>query len=233
MARRIVLTMLALIGALLVTTVVPLGLITTGHERSSFREDTELFARALAGFAEDRLDDQSRSITLSRALTQAHRAGEQVRVYDVRRRVIMGTGGTDLTVPASDLTAALHGRTVLDTSTDDRLRVIVPVTGDRGDAIVGVVVLSRSSDELEERVSVLWAWLISVGGGRAGRRCGGRDRAGPLGQPPAERAGWRGPAAGRRRAGHPVVGRARAARGSPAGAELQHDGGPAGIPGAR
>ncbi len=163
MARRIVLTMLALIGALLVTTVVPLGLITTGHERSSFREDTELFARALAGFAEDRLDDQSRSITLSRALTQAHRAGEQVRVYDVRRRVIMGTGGTDLTVPASDLTAALHGRTVLDTSTDDRLRVIVPVTGDRGDAIVGVVVLSRSSDELEERVSVLWAWLISVG----------------------------------------------------------------------
>ena len=58
MARRIVLTMLALIGALLVTTVVPLGLITTGHERSSFREDTVLFARALAGFAEDRLDDQ-------------------------------------------------------------------------------------------------------------------------------------------------------------------------------
>jgi len=37
MARRIVLTMLALIGALLVTTVVPLGLIATGHERSSFR----------------------------------------------------------------------------------------------------------------------------------------------------------------------------------------------------
>ena len=57
MARRIVLTMLALIGALLVTTVVPLGLITTGHERSSFREDTVLSARALAGLAEDRLAD--------------------------------------------------------------------------------------------------------------------------------------------------------------------------------
>ena len=58
MARRIVLTMLALIGALLVTTVVPLGLITTGHERSSFRQDTMLSARALAGLAEDRLADQ-------------------------------------------------------------------------------------------------------------------------------------------------------------------------------
>ena len=58
MARRIVLTMLALIGALLVTTVVPLGLITTGHEGSSFRQDTVLSARALAGLAEDRLADR-------------------------------------------------------------------------------------------------------------------------------------------------------------------------------
>jgi len=163
MVRRIVLTMLALIGALLVTTVVPLGLITTGHERSSFREDTELFARALAGFAEDRLDDQYRSITLTRALMQAQRAGEQVRVYNSSRRLIVTTGGGDLGVSASKFTAALHGRTVLDNSVDDRLRVIAPVTGDRGDTIVGVVVLSRSTGELEERVGVLWAWLISVG----------------------------------------------------------------------
>ena len=163
MARRIVLTMLALIGALLVTTVVPLGLITTGHERSSFREDTELFARALAGFAEDRLDDQYHSITLTRALVQAQRAGEQVRVYNTSRRVAVTTGGHDLGVSASQFTAALHGRTVLDSSVDDRLRVIAPVTGDRGDTIVGVVVLSRSTDELEERVGVLWAWLITVG----------------------------------------------------------------------
>ncbi|HEY2127104.1 MAG TPA: HAMP domain-containing sensor histidine kinase [Streptosporangiaceae bacterium] len=163
MARRIVLTMLALIGALLVTTVVPLGLITTGHERSSFREDTTLFARALAGFAEDRLDDQTSSITLTRALVQAQRAGEQVRIYDSRRRVIISTGGRDLGVPAGQLTAALGGRTVLDSTADDRLRVIAPVTGDRGGAIVGVVVLSRSTDELEERVGVLWAWLITVG----------------------------------------------------------------------
>ena len=53
MARRIVLTMLALIGALLVTTVVPMGLITTGHERSSFQQETMLSARALAGLGVD------------------------------------------------------------------------------------------------------------------------------------------------------------------------------------
>ncbi len=163
MARRIVLTMLALIGALLVTTVVPLGLITAGHERSSFRDDTALFARALAGFAEDRLDGQAHSVTLTRALAEAQRAGEQVRVYDTGRRVIAGTGGADLTVRAAVLTAALHGRTVEDAAPGDRLRVIAPVTGDRGGMIVGAVVLSRSTDELEERVGVLWAWLISVG----------------------------------------------------------------------
>ncbi|HUY44784.1 MAG TPA: HAMP domain-containing sensor histidine kinase [Streptosporangiaceae bacterium] len=163
MVRRIVLTMLALIGALLVTTVVPLGLITTGHERSSFREDTTLSARALAGFAEDRLADRPHGGTLARSLAQAQRAGEQVRLYDAERRVVTGTSGRDLAIPAATLTAALHGRTIVGTGTDDRLQVIVPVLGDRGVAVVGAVVLSRSAAELEERVGVLWTWLATVG----------------------------------------------------------------------
>ena len=48
MARRIVLTVVALISALLVTTVVPLGLLTTVRELDTFREATVLCARALA-----------------------------------------------------------------------------------------------------------------------------------------------------------------------------------------
>ena len=48
MARRIVLTMLSLVGALLVTAVIPLGWLTTARERDSFREDTVLSARAFA-----------------------------------------------------------------------------------------------------------------------------------------------------------------------------------------
>ena len=162
MARRIVLTMLALIGALLVTAVVPLGLITTGHERSSFRQDTTLSAQALAGVAEDRLADQPPAGTLSASLVQARHSGEQVEVYDARRQLVASTGGQGLGVPAATLTAALGGRTVVDTHADDRLRVVVPVEGDRTDAIVGVVVLSRSAEELEERVGVLWTWLGAV-----------------------------------------------------------------------
>ena len=94
MARRIVLTMLALIGALLVTTVVPLGLITTSHEGSSFRQDTILSAQALAGLAEDRLADRPPAgiAAVARALAQSRRAGEQVRVYSAGRRLVTGTG---------------------------------------------------------------------------------------------------------------------------------------------
>jgi hypothetical protein len=162
MARRIVLTMLALIGALLVTTVVPMGLITTGHERSSFQQETMLSARALAGLAEDRLADPPPAgvAAVAGALGQARRAGEQVRVYSASRRLVTGTGG-DAAIPAATLTTALRGRTVVDTSVDDRLQVTVPVPGDRARAVVGAVVLSRSSAELEERVGVLWSWLAA------------------------------------------------------------------------
>jgi signal transduction histidine kinase len=162
MARRIVLTMLALIGALLVTTVVPLGLITTGHERSSFRQDTLLSARALAGLAEDRLADRPPAGTaaVTRALGQARQAGEQILVYSAGRRLVTGTAGS--AVPAAMLTSALHGHTIVDHQIDDRLRVTVPVLGDSGGVVVGAVVLSRSSAELEERVRVLWTWLAAV-----------------------------------------------------------------------
>jgi len=162
MARRIVLTMLALIGALLVTAVVPLGLITTGHERSSFRQDSRLSALALAGVAEDRLADRPPTGTLSTSLIQARHSGEQVAVYDTQRQVVASTGGPGLAAPAAALTAALGGRTVVDSHADDRLQVVVPVEGDRNNDVVGVVVLSRSAEELEERVGVLWTWLGAV-----------------------------------------------------------------------
>jgi signal transduction histidine kinase len=160
MARRIVLTMLALIGALLVTTVVPLGLITTSHEGSSFRQDTILSARALAGLAEDRLADRPPAgiAAVARVLAQSRRAGEQVRIYSAGRRLVTGAAA----VSAAALTSALRGRLVVDSRAEDRLRVTAPVMGDNGDTVVGAVVLSRSSQELEEQVGVLWTWLAAV-----------------------------------------------------------------------
>ncbi len=163
MARRIVLTMLALIGALLITTIVPLGLITTGRERSSFRQDTTLSAQALAGVAEDNLADHPPGRALGRALAQARRDGEQVRVYDARRQLVASAGNGGPPVSAATLAAVLHGRAITDTTGDDRMGIIVPVSNDGdGGGVVGAVLLARSTSELEERVAVLWAWLAAV-----------------------------------------------------------------------
>ena len=65
MARRIALTMLSLVGALLLGAVVPLGLITTARERASFRQDTVLTARALAATAEDGLTEPGHSTAIA------------------------------------------------------------------------------------------------------------------------------------------------------------------------
>jgi signal transduction histidine kinase len=99
---------------------------------------------------------------VTRALAQARRAGDQVLIYNAGRMVAIGTS-VDAAIPAATLTSALHGRTVVDTKVDDRLRVTAPVFGDSGNTVVGAVVLSRSSTELEERVGVLWTWLAAVG----------------------------------------------------------------------
>ena len=52
MARRVVLTMLALVSALLIVAVVPLGLITAGREQDSFQMATVMSAQALATAAD-------------------------------------------------------------------------------------------------------------------------------------------------------------------------------------
>jgi hypothetical protein len=52
MARRVVLTMLALVSALLITAVAPLGLLTSGREQDSFRTSTMMSAQTLATVAE-------------------------------------------------------------------------------------------------------------------------------------------------------------------------------------
>ena len=172
MARRIVFTMLALVGALLVTAVVPLGLLTTARERGTFREETLLSARAFAALAEDGLTKQMGSQATASFLSRGSLSGEAGWVYNtagrlvahVRRPVTTGdsddTGGTNLWVPAAMVAATLrHGGAIV-TEVQDQLRVAMTVSDGR--TPVGVVVLARSTAELEERLRVLWAGLAAI-----------------------------------------------------------------------
>jgi signal transduction histidine kinase len=169
MARRIILTMLALIGVLLAAAVVPLGLITTGHERAFFRDDTFFSAGTLASFAEDRIADGARGSALTRTLARARRLGEQVRVYDAGGHLVAANGGAGMAVSPATLARVLEaGNATVTQATEvgNRLRVVVPVRNDDGNGIVGAVVLSRSTAGLDQRLRMLWIWLgvVAVAG---------------------------------------------------------------------
>jgi signal transduction histidine kinase len=165
MARRIVLTVVALIGALLITTVVPLGLLTTARERDTFRQDTALSARALAAVAEENLTDHRVTPTLASSLVHAARRGDQVWVFSAAGRLVAVTGGAsaaDLPVPPGIVAAVGRTGTAVTSEVSDRLWVVVGVRPGGLSTSAGVVVLSRSTGELDERLRVLWAWLIAV-----------------------------------------------------------------------
>jgi signal transduction histidine kinase len=171
MARRIALTMLSLVGALLLTAVVPLGLITTARERASFRQDTVLTARAFAATAEDALTEPGHSPAITTFLARARMSGEDGWVYDAAGRPIAHTGGVVVPaghdgpaapVPAGTIRAVQRDGGTSITQVDDRLQVAVAVDTASGQPPAGVVVLARSTSELDERLRVLWAVLAAI-----------------------------------------------------------------------
>src|SRR5690349_14412947 len=173
MARRIALTMLSLIGALLLGAVVPLGLITTARERASFRQDTVLTARAFAAIAEDGVNEPGRSPAVAAFLARARKSGEAGWVYNTAGRLIAHSTGTvspgGLVLPArpaapvqATMRAIQRGGGISITQPPGRLQVAVAVDAASGQPSVGLVVLARPTAELDERLRVLWAVLATI-----------------------------------------------------------------------
>jgi signal transduction histidine kinase len=171
MARRIALTMLSLVGALLLTAVVPLGMITTARERASFREDTLLTAQAFAATAEDVLTEPGHSPAIAAFLTRARMVGETGWVYDAAGRLVARTSpagppaegsGPAAPAPAATIRAVQRGGGTSVSQVQDRLQVAVAVDTASGRPPSGVVVLARSTTELDERLRVLWAVLAAI-----------------------------------------------------------------------
>ncbi|HEY6279946.1 MAG TPA: HAMP domain-containing sensor histidine kinase [Streptosporangiaceae bacterium] len=165
MARRIVLTMLALIGALLVSAVIPLGLLASGRERDAFQEGTTLSARTLAALAEENLADHSPYPSLGPSLARLSHPGDQVWVLSLAGRMVAVAGGAtarNLPVGGASIAAALRSSGSVSFEVNGRIQVITSVRDATVGAAVGVVVLSRSTEELDERLRVLWAWMAAV-----------------------------------------------------------------------
>jgi signal transduction histidine kinase len=162
--RRIALSVLALITALLVLAVVPLGLLMTQHEREAFRQTAQATDLAIGSAAEEHLSDHHPTAAMVRLLDQTWGRGDCAAVYDASGRTVAkatcdtASGGA---VPGlvKAVLADPESRTV---QTDDRLTLATPI-GDAGHP-VGVAVLSRSLEPMKEQLVALWGGLIVIGG---------------------------------------------------------------------
>lgn len=165
MSRRIALAFTALLAALLVLAVVPLGVSMTNNERNSFRYGTESAAHQAASAAEEFLADHHGTTAMNSALAAAAARGDCAAVFGPDAAVFASTpcdAATDGNA-REILSEALAARS--DTTAQDGawLRVAVPISDDEKSA--GAVVLARSADPVNDRISAMWGWLILIGAG--------------------------------------------------------------------
>jgi signal transduction histidine kinase len=165
MARRIVLTMLLLVSALLVTAVAPLGLLIAGREHDSFQMETIMSAQALASAAQPGLGHSSRPV-LTPAFVHARARSDEVWVFNSDAKMIKSFGGArqeNLPVPPATVTGVLGKDGGMAVSTrGGELRVALSVDGTMGRLPAGALVLARPTGELDDRLRMLWTWLIGV-----------------------------------------------------------------------
>jgi signal transduction histidine kinase len=160
MASRIVLTVLALITALLAIVAVPLGLVTAAQDRRDFQDETVTSATTLANVAEERIGDGAQGRALERSIRELTAAGDRVTVYNAAGREIAGSLGRP--VAAGHVTAGRPDASPRLYPLEGRLLVLSPIVPDRGSGSIGTVALSRSTEPLDHRDMVLWTLIGAV-----------------------------------------------------------------------
>jgi signal transduction histidine kinase len=160
-ARRIVLTVLALIVVVLGIVAVPLGLITAGQDMRDFRDQTVAAAATLASMAEERLDDGRAAPALDRSVRQLAGDGDRVSVFDAAGRRIAGTARPP-EISGSQLARAQTGGPPALYPADDWILVAAPVLRDSGTGTVGSVMLARPTTAVDHRIALLWALIAAV-----------------------------------------------------------------------
>jgi signal transduction histidine kinase len=161
--RRISLAFLALITGLLVLAVVPLGVSMSNNENTSFRYAGRSAALQLSSDVEEYLSDHHADVSMRTAIASAAKEGDCAAVYNASGTMLATTPcGVAAAADARALVSSAFAGHSVTTSQDGRwLRVAAPV-GDNGN-LVGAVVYARSADSLNDRITVVWAWLVLIG----------------------------------------------------------------------
>jgi DNA-binding response OmpR family regulator len=129
---RIVASFLAVLAAVLVAVVIPLGLIVTAQQARDFTDQVDRVALTVGALAEEHLDDRAPVSVLKRVLDRLADDGYRIAVLDSRGEVVAHAG---LTIPAATLQAAAAGAQIPRT---DVPIIIVSARGEEVDRVIGL-----------------------------------------------------------------------------------------------
>ncbi|GHH75273.1 two-component sensor histidine kinase [Streptomyces sulfonofaciens] len=166
MTRRVCAGVILLVGVILMLAVVPLGWSMVHSERTSFRNAISDAAASLSAAAEEALSDHHPGTEMTRLVRRAVTQGDCAAVYDITGRTVdaggcSGTGHGPGRAPVERARrAALSGRGTHETQDGHWLTVAVPV-GEGADT-TGVAVLSRSTEDLDDRILIMLSWLVLI-----------------------------------------------------------------------
>jgi signal transduction histidine kinase len=161
MTRRLSLALFAFTAALLVISIVPLGLLTASRERREFRQANEQLSRSLATLSEEPFDEDYHGNLTAHRLAAAAGRGIGAVVMTTSGQVLAATGPR-IAVPPSASRAAREGR-VTSVSEHGEIVSAAPIAPDG--PVRGVIVVVRADSVVENRVDRLWLILGSFAAG--------------------------------------------------------------------
>jgi signal transduction histidine kinase len=163
--RRILLALLALTTAILAGAVIPLALQAVAHERDSFIASAQATTHSIAVIAEDKLADHQPDPALRTAVRIAARQDDELLLLNASNKPVVEFGTPSDKWQTLAAEASQSGSQV-SKLTKDRAVVAEPVWNDgrvRG-VPVGMVVLERPLDSLNQAITNLWLYLALLAG---------------------------------------------------------------------
>ncbi len=155
MTGRIVTGFLAVLAAVLIAVVIPLGIIITRQQAADFADQTKRVAQAISAVAEEHLDDHAATTGTQNTMNRFAADGYSTVVLDAAGGPIARAGHP---VPVAVIRAARTGTKI--PQPPDHLAVTAPI-GDAGRSF-GQVVLMHDTTTLDQRRDDLWTALTGA-----------------------------------------------------------------------
>jgi len=171
--RRILLVLLAFTAVVIAGAMVPLALNATGHDRSSFIQDTADTVATDAAVAQARLDNPNVPYPpLVTVLRQVRAAGDGLLILRSTGGPVQGKSLTDQGMPPGNwrqladqadalVRSTAQGRQPVIQTTGSWVVAAIPVYSPAG-PLVGTVILARSTAPLNHDILALWVILGTV-----------------------------------------------------------------------